>query len=155
VERKLFLSTELGIKAIYSSIISYASRQKFGVQDDIVYAIVTRDGGKTHEMISAPHYQPFTRILLQDMAKEQSNNNFSVLDISGNQRITFAYLDQAGNAVPPNTKEITRDTEVRKISDGKKETKDRVTVEAQVKDIFSIYKFFQSKHIAIEHFYDY
>ena len=154
-ERKIFLSLEYGIKSIYSSLIAIATHAKFGVQDDIIYAVVTYDGGKTHELLRAPHYQPFTRLLRDELAKESANVGFRVVDIAGNDKITFAYRDQVGASLPEHAKEILRDPEVVKIVAGAPEYLDRITAEVGVTDITSVYRTLQAKQIAIDHFYDY
>ncbi|MEK7641360.1 MAG: FAD-dependent oxidoreductase [Patescibacteria group bacterium] len=156
IERKLFLSFEYSMKALYSSVIGFATHTKFGVQDDIVYAVVTRDGGQTTELISAPHYQPFTRLLRTELAAEVGNTSFSVLDISGNSRITFTYKDVTGAPLLPGLTEIIRDPQIIKIDQsGSAEYVDRITAEVSVGDLLSIYRELHMKGIVIDHFYDY
>ncbi|MEN9622167.1 MAG: hypothetical protein RLZZ67_601 [Candidatus Parcubacteria bacterium] len=147
IERKLFLSVEYGVKAIYSSIIAAATHSKFGVQDDIISAIVTRDGGKTKEIISAAHYQPFTRLLNQELDKEKSNTGFKIVDIAGNDTITFTYRDKVGAPAVAGGKEIMRDTQIQGV--------DRITILVAVSDIVNVYRELQKKNISIDHFYDY
>lgn len=155
VERKLFLSAEFGIKYLYANTIRFLTQQKFGVQDDIVYAIVSYDGGKTKELIQAPHYHPFTRVLLGEMkAAVQKGTDFSVLDISGNEKITLTYLDSVGSSVPLYTKEILRHSHIALI-DGVLLNQERVIIELGVKDLFNLYKELQDKGVSIEHLYDY
>lgn len=155
VERKLILSLEYGIKTLYAKAIAYATHQEFGIQDDSVSAIVTRDGGKTTQLISAPHYQPFTKQLLNEMNKESNNPNFSIIDIAGNDKITFCYKEKPGNIVIGGVKEIMRDREISQITNGEKQYLDRLTVEVSVTDIFPVYKRLREKNLKIEHFYDY
>lgn len=155
LERKLILSVEYGIKSIYSSLIAYVTHSKFGVQDDVVYAIVTRDGGTTKEIIEAPHYHPFTKMLLAELEKERTNTGFEILDISGNNKITLSYQDSVGaNAVEGST-EILRDTEVIGMESGETKQKDRITVEVPVPRISVVYKNLAERGILIDHFYDY
>jgi len=155
IERKLILSVEYGLKTLYSKAIAFATHQEFGVQDDVVSAIVTRDGGLTSELISAPHYQPFTKLLLAELEKEQNNPNFSIVDIAGNDKITFCYKDKPGSPTVNGGKEILRDAELSRIINGNREFVDRITVEARVKDIVPIYQKLQEKQSTIAHFYDY
>ena len=154
-ERKVFLSLEYGTKAIYSSLVAMATHAKFGVQDDIVSAVVTRDGGTTYELVSTAHYQPFTRLLLSELAKESANNNFRIVDIAGNDKITLTYRDQVGTPAPESATEIMRHAEIVRMVSGVPEYLDRVTVEVNVTDIASVYRALQAKHVAIHHFYDY
>jgi hypothetical protein len=45
IERLIFLSLEIEIKVAYSNIIRIATHQKFGIQDDIIYAVISRVNG--------------------------------------------------------------------------------------------------------------
>jgi FAD/FMN-containing dehydrogenase len=155
LERKIFLSLEYGIKSVYSSVIRFATHTKFGVQDDVIYAVITRDGGITYELISAPHYQPFTRRLLTELEKEAENKDFSIRNISGNEKITFAYRDAVGATSISKSTEITRDTEVSGIKDTQIQNEDRITVEVAVSDIAEVYRSLKDRGIGIDHFYDY
>lgn len=156
-ERLLYLSLEIGIKVAYSKLIAFATHQKFGVQDDVVYAIISKDGGVTKELMNAPHYQPFTRALLSKMAEaSEAGSNFVVKDISGNQKITLSYVTEIGVAVPEGIKELTRTKEGFFIeSEGVITTKERVHGEVAVRDIFSVYKELKGQGVTIDHFYDY
>lgn len=155
LERKVFLSLELGVKSLYAKVIALATRAKFGVQDDIVYAVVTRDGGKTYELINAAHYQPFTRLLLNELDRESDNKNFHVIDISGNKKITLTYQDRVGTLVPSGAKELMRDTEINEIIDGQATYIDRVTVEIAIENLPVIYRALRERNVVIDHFYDY
>jgi FAD/FMN-containing dehydrogenase len=155
LERKLILTVEYGIKAVYSSVIAFATHTKFGVQDDIVYAVVTRDDGKTYELIQAAHYHPFTRLLLSELEKESNNKNFQIVDISGNDKITFTYRDQVGAIAIEGTKEVLRDIEISSVKNNTPEYFDRITVEINVKDIADVYGKLKEKNLKIDHFYDY
>ncbi len=155
LERKLFLSLEYGIKSLYSSVIAFATHTKFGVQDDIIHAVVSRDGGVTYELISAAHYQPFTRRLLTEMEAVQNNQDFRIYDIAGNGKITFTYQDTVGALVPEKSIEIVRDTEIIGIEHGEVKKLDRVTVEAEVQALPELYRALKERSIVIDHFYDY
>lgn len=155
LERKFFLTFEFGAKAFYSSIIAFATHAQFGVQDDIVYAVVTRDGGKTTELISASHYQPFTRLLNTELDKEKANKGFQVWDISGNNVITLTYRDMVGAKVLTGTKEIERDSQIDAIQDGTPSFVERVTVEVRVQDLPLVYRTLKDNNIQVDHYYDY
>ena len=154
-ERKIFLSLEYGIKSVYSSVIRFATHAKFGVQDDIVYAVVTRDGGKTRELISAAHYQPFTRYLLKELEQESNNPGFRIIDISGNDTITLTYRDKTDAPVVASSTEIARDAEVVSMTAGEPLYLDRITVLVRVADIPAIYRALKAQNSVIDHFYDY
>lgn len=158
VERLLFSSLEIEIKFVYSKIIAFATHQKFGVQDDIIYAVVSKDGGKTKELISAPHYQPFTRLLIAEMKKaNEANLMFTIFDISGNQKITLSYLAPSYAPTPTGLKIIIHNAEKFFIDndDGVISSKVRIHGEVSVRDIFSVYKQLIQQGISIDHFYDY
>ncbi|MGH8583016.1 MAG: hypothetical protein ACREWG_09560 [Gammaproteobacteria bacterium] len=142
-------------KSLYSSAIAFATHAKFGVQDDIISAVVTRDGGKTYELIHAPHYQPFTRLLLGELERESANTKFRLADIAGNEKITLTYRATSGAGTMANAKEIMRDPEITAIVRGKKQYANRITVEADVSKIPAIYRALRAHGVAIDHFYDY
>lgn len=156
VERLSLLSLEIGVKVIYSNVIAFATHQKFGVQDDVIYAIVTNDGGKTEKLLSAPHYQPFTRALISEMDDTYSSGkDFRVFDISGNQKITFSFLTPEGVALPNQITELFRTKEDFFNENNSIVSKERVHAEVEVADIFSVYKDLRNKGIVVDHFYDY
>lgn len=155
VERKLILSGEYSVKAGYASLIRYFTHQKFGVQDDRVTAVVSRDGGTTLDMVTAPHYQPFTRSLLGILEQEVSNPNFLVLDIAGNEKIALVYIDDVGAQIPRNSKELLRDTRVVAVRGEAKIWQDQITVEVSVRDILVVYRLLKERGVDIQHFYDY
>ncbi|MDO8572753.1 MAG: FAD-binding protein [bacterium] len=155
LERKLFLSLEFGIKTLYSKVIAFATHTKFGIQDDVVYAVVTRDGGKTYELVSAPHYQPFTKLLLNELESELRNKNFRIVDISGNKKITLTYQDDMGAPVASGAKELMRDVEINEIINSQMTYTDRITTEVAVENIPEVYRALRERDAAIDHFYDY
>ena len=145
-ERKIFLSLEYGIKYLYAKVISYATKAKFGEENNTISAIVCKNKISTcdKEIISAEHYQPFTKKLLAEFNYAYEHKlEYIVYDIAGNDSIAFVYKDPTGYAIPDNTKEILRDN------------KNRITVETKVENLFNVYKALKNKNINIEHFYDY
>ncbi len=161
VERKMFLSLEYGIKYLYAKAIAYATHTKFGVQNDIISAVVIKNytekesNKNIKEIISAAHYQPFTKKLIEDFDYAYKNNyEYKILDIAGNSLITFSYIDSVGAIISDNTKEILRDEENIDV-DGVLIKKDRITVETGVSNLFAIYKELKNKNIVIDHLYDY
>ncbi len=156
IERLVFISLELEVKIAYSKLIAFFTHQKFGVQDDNIYAIISRDGGKNLELFSAPHYQPFTRALLSEMNDAiVYGNDFQVLDISGNKKITFSFLIPEGDASSDKIIELFRTKEGYFKNDINLITKERVHAEVEVINIFSVYKNLREQRLTIDHFYDY
>lgn len=155
MERKLILSGEYAVKALYASVIAYATHQEFGVQDDQVTAVFSRNGGETLDVVQAAHYQPFTRALLGVLEREAGNPGFQLFDIAGNERIALVYTDIIGAPVPTQTKEVVRDTRVMAVEEGDKKWRDQITVEVAVRDLPAAYRFLKERGIEIHHFYDY
>jgi FAD/FMN-containing dehydrogenase len=154
-ERKIVLSGEYTVKMVYAGVIRMVTHATFGVQNDVVYATVSDDGGQTYRIISAPHYQPFTRTLLAALDEQKDNLEFRILNISGNTEILFTYRDAVGTpAVMPST-EVVRDTEVQSLTEGVAQAIDRITVRVSVEDIPKLYSVLQARGISIDHVYDY
>lgn len=154
IERKIIISLELYIKTLYSKAIAYATHQKFGVQDDIVCATVsyTDDGEK--EEVCAPHYQPFTKKLLDVLESERQNQYFVIHDIAGNDRIVVTYLESEVSGYE-NMKELFRYKEIVKVDNGILIYEDRVVAEVPVAYLRLLYDVLASRGIAIDHLYDY
>lgn len=152
-ERKLILSLELLAKTGYGKLIRFATHSKFGIQDDVIAAIVEEDGKR--RVIAAPHYHPFTRLLLSEMGSARAKGKeITILDIAGNTKITFSYVDAHGASPVANTREILRDAELR-FDSNRLRPMDRITVEVAVADLYSVYRDLAKRELRIEHFYDY
>ena len=93
--------------------------------------------------------------MLGELAKESLNENFRIVDISGNDKITLTYRDVVGARAFDNTKEIMRDSATESISSGEPNNLDRITVEVKVTDIVTLYRALNAKHITIDYFFDY
>lgn len=153
-ERKVFLTIELGFKTFYSWVIRTATHTKFGVQDDVIHAIVEDQG--TARLVSAPHYHPFTKTILGEMSTAyEKNTQFRVLEIAGNDEITLSYLDEVGTLAAPFGKELFRSTEVISVENGTEQYKERITTLIPVKDLFELYSYLRDRGIAVSHLYDY
>ena len=154
-ERKVALSLEYGVKTIYASVIAFATHSKWGVQDDIVSAVVSYDGGTTLQLLQAPHYQPFTRDLLEVLEQQSQNPQFEIFDIAGNSHITFVYKDAVGSPAVTQTTEVLRDSEIVAFDTNVPQYIDRITVEIATIDIPQVYRTLKERGIVIDHFYDY
>jgi FAD/FMN-containing dehydrogenase len=153
-ERKLYISLEIGIKAAYSHVIAFATHQKFGVQDDIVCANISL--GKEKDKLCAPHYQPFTKKLIEAMEKEKDNPNFTIKDIAGNDRIVVTYIEsQTDRSSYENIEELFRYPEISSVEGKKINYKDRVIDMVPVTYLPILYQTLKSRGIAIDHLYDY
>ncbi len=173
-ERLCMLSLEIGIKTAYAKVIAYATHQSFGVQDDMVSAVVVYDSDLAshtdYKIISAAHYQPFTRALIAEMniAEDPFRNiedrarysNFAVLDIAGNDSVAISFVTDKGYMTAEKIKEmkmkeILRNSEYTWDENGEKTEKERIHVEVNVRDLSSIYKNLLDKTIEIDHIYDF
>jgi hypothetical protein len=155
LERKLYFTLEFGVKSLYSEVISFATHQKFGVQDDIVCANISYGKGP-EEKICAPHYQPFTAMLLATLDKEANNPDFFIHDIAGNKLIVLTYLEDEANASSyENVRELFRYKEVVGVSNGDLMYKDRVIAEVPVQYLQLLYGVLSDRGITIDHLYDY
>ncbi len=153
-ERQMFLSFELTAKRFYSWVIRSATETKFGVQDDVITALVREDGA--YGTVTAPHYQPFTVALKSKLDEAlASGADFEILEIAGNSIITFSYLDEVGSDPSSLTKEILRYGEVQSIENGIKHYKDRITVSLPVRQIDEVHAELKQRGVEIDHFYDY
>ena len=149
-ERKMFLSLEYGIKFVYAKVIKYATHSKFGVEDDIINAVVNNG-----EIINASHYQPFTIRLLSEFENAYNNNlDYKVISIAGNNKITLSYVDDINAKSVDGAIETLRNKEIVNVGN-KLIDKERITVECKVEDLFKVYKELKSKGMTIDHLYDY
>ncbi|MCW1888168.1 MAG: FAD-binding oxidoreductase [Candidatus Moranbacteria bacterium] len=157
IERRIILTVELSLKSGYSKIIAYFTHKQFGVQDDIIQAIISRDNGKTFEVLEAPHYHPFTKVLTGEMdAALEKGSSFEIYDIAGNQQITFSFVADKDFILPEKLRVVlVSDEAYYDVDSYEKEMKRRFTVEASVKDIFEVYKELLGQDVRIAHFYDY
>lgn len=156
LERKLFLTFELEVKTIYASAIKYATHQKFGVQDDIVCATVSYTKDAATSLLCAPHYQPFTRKLIETLDKELNNPYFFIHDIAGNKKIALTYREkEEDRSGYENIIELFRYKEIQSITDKDITYKDRVTSLVPVEYLPLLYQTLSFRGITIDHFYDY
>ena len=154
IERQVFLHIEFGFKRFYSWVIRSASQSKFGVQDDVIHAVVKENG--KYEILSAPHYHPFTKALLARMENAYANNSqFEVVEVAGNSEITLSYVETSGTASELVGKEILRGKETVAIKNGEPVLAERVTRLVATKDVYALFKQLKEVGISIGHFYDY
>ncbi len=155
-ERKAFLSLEFLLKAGYASVIAFATHQKFGVQDDVVCATVTYVKEKGQELLCAPHYQPFTKKMIEVLSGQKDNPDFIIHDIAGNKEIALTYREPTvDKSSYEGVTEILRYQEIDSVSHGTLLYKDRVTVLVPVSHVRLLFDVLWSRGIAIDHFYDY
>jgi hypothetical protein len=99
-ERKLILSAEYGVKALYAGLIQAATRAAYGTQDDRMQMVVTgwtdalaRAHGKiatlerldgAHTLVAAPRYDEFRDVVL---GLARSGAPLEIQEIAGNDEI--------------------------------------------------------------------
>ncbi len=153
-ERQKFLGFELKFKHVYSSIISAATHSKFGVQDDIISAVIKE--GESYELISAPHYHPFTKKILERFEKAfAEGKNPEIVQIAGNDEITISYVDEENGVPLKVSKELFRNKETVGFANGHPLLQDRVSAQISVRDLFNVYKELKGRGVSISHLYDY
>ncbi len=155
-ERKIYLSVEFITKYLYSSAIRFATHQKFGVQDDIICATVVYSASSTDQLVCAPHYQPFTRELLQVLDTQKNNPSFVIKDIAGNTSIavTFRELDGKEDNYE-NSIVVDRYPEVQSLNNSQTQIRKRVTALVSVSHLPLLVQALTMRGITIDHLYDY
>ena len=160
LERKFFLSLEYGVKSLYAGVIRLASHAVYGVADTEVYATVhdipenAFDNPNVKKIkslsdgsfvITVPHYQGFT-----DTIPLLARQGVQFDDIAGNDEILLTIIASAdwtydlaaGNQLF--TMELLSDTDSK-----------RVAIQAPVKSLGALLREIETKHLRIEHLYDY
>jgi hypothetical protein len=160
-ERKIFLSTELILKAIYGAIIKVGTKAILGNADLHVYATIETSNENILEnhprielieelpnnqyIIKIPRYRQFTEII-----PELSKEEMQFIDISNNQLIFLTIITP--NKWEYNLDEGYKSFEMDVLSD---KNKKRIGITAPVQSLNKILPELQSQNIFIEHLYDY
>jgi hypothetical protein len=159
-ERKLFLSLEYGVKAVYAQVIRAATRSAFGVASTQVYATVNtpaaqiyfdprvkkiRDlaGGKT--VIALPHYQGFT-----DVLPSLARKGVRFIDVSGNNEILMSAIVPSDFKADVSPAKILFRMEI--LTD---ETKQRLVMQVPVAQMTQTILKIESEKGTTEHLFDY
>ncbi len=161
IERKFIISLELGIEAIYGQIIKMSAYLSYGGPDPLDYLTVTNTNKEALNderitiveelandtyIISTPHYQEFTDVLLM-LAREGA----SFTEISGNDEITLTVLSSSGrNSNEFNPAQIIYRTKV--VIDKNIE---RIALKTKVNELGRLIIDLEDNGIIVEHIYDY
>jgi hypothetical protein len=97
-ERKLWLSLDYGVEALYCGLIEKASHGVYGVEDDLTYAWIentpvavftenprirkVKDAGPQAFIVAIPRYQEFT-----DIVERLSRQGVRFVQIAGNEQV--------------------------------------------------------------------
>lgn len=161
VERKLILTLEYSVKAIYSSIIQAASHLTYGTADPSVYALANKVPNyiyKQHknikhiktikakeDILSLPSEQPFT-----DAVTKITNSGMQFNDIAGNNEILVT-------AVTP-TSWIFNDKNGQLLFTINILTQPglhRIAIRVPTKSLLTTLQYLQRSNVKIEHVYAY
>jgi FAD/FMN-containing dehydrogenase len=164
LERKLFLSLEYGIKAVYAAAIGAASGAAYGTEDDRMQlvatgwtdslaaaypAIATRarlDSG--HALLAAPRYDRF-RDLMVSLAT--TNAPVHLTEIAGNDDILLTGVAPAAWRSP-----VVAGQEVYSLPLPTDATRRRVTMRVRVPDLLPVLRALRAEGaLAVDHIYDY
>jgi hypothetical protein len=102
-ERKMWLSLDYGIEAVYCGLIELASHAVYGVEEDVTYALIenapealrsslpdihnVKSAGTDSFVVRMPRYQKFT-----DAAQELLRANARFVEIAGNRQVMVTAL---------------------------------------------------------------
>lgn len=160
-ERKFILSTEYGIKTIYSWIIAQASHATLGTAPPIINAAMTNIQpsffttnsriknskylGKNTYLVTIPTEQPFT-----DTVKKLAGNSARFIDIAGNQIIFLT-------AIAPATwhQTLTYGQILFTMNILTRSAQQRIAIQVPVADLIPLLTQLQVSGARIEHIYDY
>ena len=161
IERRLFLSTEYGIKTVYGWLIGLGSHSVYGVEDIQTYAIVKNSSDSIFSefdsvkkikefdnglvLVSIPRYQPFSEI-----APKFASKNIEFTDIAGNKEIFITALVPRYLPFNPSLGNLVFETNILTDS-SKKRIGISLPVESLSKSLISI----EANGGSIEHVYDY
>jgi hypothetical protein len=159
-ERKLFLSLEYGIKALYATAIRAASRSVYGVAETEVFASVhnlsdaaaarqgvrrVQDLGAGRWIITVPHYQGFT-----DTVPLLARDGVGFEEIAGNDEIMLTLLAPLGWTYDLGAGQPLFTMKL--LSGG---THQRVAVQAPVRALSAVLREMDAKGLRLEHLFDY
>lgn len=159
-ERKLYLTTENGVKTGYAFAIAKATGAVYGAPParDYLWAAnvsqemlaldgvgIVEDLGDGSYVLELPHYQPFT-----DLVPVLARGGVRFLDISGNDEIVLTALAPKGwdpsgaGAEALLTQDVLTDP-----------TTERVVLKAPVRDLHAVLLGLDADGVRIEHLFDY
>lgn len=160
-ERKLFLSLEYSLKAIYASIIRVGSNLTYGKVDSNVYALannVPHDLYKKHtsikhvksinpktDIISLPSEQPFTEAVTKMM-----DTGAQLKDIAGNNEILVTAVTPRNWVFKHKNAQLLFTVNILT-----QPTRHRIAIRVSTKSLLTILKYLQENNAVIEHVYAY
>lgn len=159
-ERKIFLTGEYGVKALYAAAIRAGSHSVYGLADTEIYATIAhppdaifanpkvrrvQDLNDGSCVITLPHYQGFT-----DTLPSIAGQDVQILDLAGNDEILLTVLAPIGWKY--DLKEGAALFEMETLDEPRLQ---RVAVQAPVKSLCSMLRAFDAEGVKLEHLFDY
>ena len=160
IERRIFLSTEYGIKALYAGVIRLASHAVYGVADTEVMASATgvnqavlsdtrarkvRDLGQGTWILALSHYQGFT-----DDVPELAKEGMDLDEVAGNREILVTFIAPKNWTYSLAEGRLLFSMPLLNTTDSK-----RLAVQAPVSALGGILREAQEKGLRVEHLFDY
>jgi hypothetical protein len=164
LERKLFLTIEYGVKAVYASVIELGTHAAYGVEDDRMQLVAT---GWTdslavaypsivvrarldaqHALLAAPRYDAF-RDLLLNLAS--TGAKVRITEIAGNDDILLTGIAPARWKSPTAAGQVVYSLPLPTDA-----THHRVTMRVRVPDLLALLATLSAEHaMIVDHVYDY
>lgn len=159
LERRVFLTLEYGVKAVYGWLIRIATHSIFGIADTEIYVSVqnapddifqnpkihkVKDLGNHSYIITVPHYQGFTATV-----PVLARQGIKVIDFAGNTEILLTAV------APHNWKYDLKAGNLLFTMDMMTNADKRIAVQVPTKSFSEILSQLESEGVKIEHLYDY
>jgi hypothetical protein len=161
LERRLVVSTEYGVKAIYGTLIGFGADATLGPADPHIYTVVVgpgrrdlardpritivRDLGAGRTLIRTPRHQAYT-----DFVVDLARRGWDVVEIAGNRRILITVL--APKAALP---ALSGTTELFELAIQSQPDRRRVALDVSVALLAATIRALERAGTVIEHVYDY
>lgn len=159
-ERKLFLSSEYGLKSLYAGLIRLASHAVYGAADSEIYAVVRIPADSTFAdatvkrvkpleddlwLVTLPHYQGFT-----DTAPLLAGHGIDFIEIAGNDEILMSFIAPIDEVVA-----LHGCTLLFRQPLLAEPCAERVVVQVPVRSLSAILCEMRNRHLRLEHLFDY
>ena len=161
VERRVVLTGEYGVKAVYGAAIGVASKTSMGPADLVIHTVVTgvtpadvkqdtritivRQLGDGRVLIRTPRYQAYT-----DVVVGLARRGREVVEIAGNRRILVTVLAPASSKLSLPETTVLFEAPIQSQPDRR-----RVGLDASVPRLAATIRTLEAAGASIEHLYDY
>jgi hypothetical protein len=161
LERRVVLTLEYGVKAIYGALIGYASATALGAADLEIQTVVVgldrsdpvrepaitivRELGGGRTLIRTPRYQAYSDLLVRLARRDRD-----IVEIAGNRRILVTVLAPIA-PLPP----VVGATELFAVPIQSTPNRRRVGLDVSVEHLAASIRTLERAGVSIEHIYDY